>query len=158
MKHKIIMGIEILLGFIVLTTGATVFANSQAGGASDPLVTRSYVDDQINKVLEKINSSNSGGNTEGSANIKQKSFTPVFVTVGQSLYGKEGTEIILRSGKGTAIVPTPEGISNITTGQDLKNNATVGKNHLLITPKDDGRGIKVTENAWFLIRGDYTIK
>lgn len=156
MKHKMIIGLEVLLAVVILTTGANVFANSQAGGSSDPLVTRSYVDDKINKVLEKINSNNSS--TGSTANINSLSYTPVYATVGQTLYGKEGTEIILRSGKGTAVVPTKEGISNITTGQDLKHNATIGKNHLLITPRDDGRGVKITENAWFLVKGDYTIK
>ena len=37
MKHKIIISFEILLAFVILTTGI-VFAN-QAGGADDPLVT-----------------------------------------------------------------------------------------------------------------------
>ncbi len=154
MKHKLIIGLEVLLASVILTTGATVFAN-QAGGQTDPLVTKSYVDDKVNKALETINAN--AGNT-GNVNINTISYTPVFATVGQTLYGKEGTEIILRSGKGTAVVPTQEGISNITTGQDLKHNAFIGKNHLLITPRDDGRGIKVTENAWFLVKGDYVIK
>ena len=154
MKHKLILGLEILLAFLLLTTGATVFAN-QAGGSGDPLVTKSYVDDKINKALEKISTSS---NNNGSVDINSSYYTPVFVTVGQTIYGKEGTELILRSGKGVAYVPTREGISNISTGQDLENNAFVGKNHLLITPRDDGRGIKVTENAWFLVKGQYTIK
>lgn len=153
MKHKIIIGFEILLASLVLTTGI-VFAN-QAGGADDPLVTKSYVDDKINKALEKLNSNPQEGSN---VNINAISYTPVMVTVGQTIYGKEGTEIILRSGKGTAVVPTREGIANITTGQDLKNDAFVGRNHLLIIPRDDGRGIKVTENAWFLVKGDYSIK
>ncbi|MDE6181789.1 MAG: hypothetical protein K2F59_01110 [Eubacteriales bacterium] len=154
MKHKLIIGLEVLLASVILATGVTVFAN-QAGSEADPLVTKSYVDDKINKALETINSSS--GNT-GNININTISYTPVYATVGQTLYGKEGTEIILRSGKGVAIVPTAEGISNITTGQDLRNNVSIGKNHLLITPRDDGRGIKVTENAWFLVKGDYVIK
>lgn len=153
MKHKIIIGFEILLASLVLTTGI-VFAN-QAGGADDPLVTKSYVDDKINKALEKLNLNQQEGTN---VNINALSYTPVMVTVGQTIYGKEGTEIILRSGKGTAVVPTREGIANITTGQDLKNGAFIGRNHLLITPRDDGRGIKVTENAWFLVKGDYSIK
>lgn len=153
MKHKIAIGFEILLACFILTTGI-VFAN-QAGGADDPLVTKSYVDDKINKALEKLNINPQEGSN---VNINTISYTPVMVTVGQTIYGKEGTEIILRSGKGNAVVPTREGIANITTGQDLKNDAFVGRNHLLIIPRDDGRGIKVTETAWFLVKGDYTIK
>lgn len=86
-------------------------------------------------------------------------FEPVYAEIGQSLIGKEGTEIILRSGAGVAVIP--EGVSNIsdvTTGQDIANNSTIGTNHLVITSRDDGRGIKITSNAaWFLVKGDYEI-
>lgn len=86
-------------------------------------------------------------------------FEPVYAEIGQSLIGKEGTEIILRSGAGVAVIP--EGVSNIsdvTTGQDIANNTTIGTNHLVITSRDDGRGIKITSNAaWFLVKGDYEI-
>ena len=90
--------------------------------------------------------------------ISGGSFKPVLVEVGQTIYGKEGTEIILRSGKGNAVVPGAEGIANITNGLEVKNKNTVNKNQLLIIPRDDGRGIKVTEKAWFLVKGDYEIK
>ena len=118
-----------------------------------------------NQVLEIINTTvgtnNSGNNsdkTETTPVIPDSSFKPVLVQVGQTIYGKEGTELILRSGKGNAVVPGKEGIANITNGMELKNKNTVNKNQLLIIPRDDGRGIKVTEKAWFLVKGGYSIK
>lgn len=161
MKQKILIGIQIFLATAIIATGVT-FAN-QAGSSDDPLVAKSYVDDQISQVLKVINNTigsdtSSGSSSNTNVQISGSSFKPVLVEVGQTIYGKEGTEIILRSGKGNAVVPGAEGIANITNGLEVKNKNTVNKNQLLIIPRDDGRGIKVTEKAWFLVKGDYEIK
>ncbi len=161
MKQKILVGIQIFLATFIVATGVT-FANSQAGSSEDPLVAKSYVDDKINQVLEVINSTvgseNTSNSTSTNVQISGNSFKPVLVEVGQTIYGKEGTELILRSGKGNAVVPGAEGIANITNGLEVKDKNTINKNQLLIIPREDGRGIKVTEKAWFLVKGDYEIK
>ncbi|WP_317367189.1 hypothetical protein [uncultured Tyzzerella sp.] len=160
MKQKVLIGVQIFFATVIIATGVT-FAK-QAGGSDDPLVAKSYVDDKINQVLEVINTtvgSNVGNKpTNTNVQISGNSFKPVLVEVGQTIYGKEGTELILRSGKGNAVVPGKEGIANITNGIELRNKNTVNKNHFLIIPRDDGRGVKVTEKAWFLVKGDYEIK
>lgn len=140
---------SILIAFVIITA-VNVFANQIGGSSSDPVVTKSYVDSKINKALEQIKSSQTPADNGAK-------YTPVFVSVGQSIIGKEGTELIMRSGKGLAIIPTKEGISDITAGKDILKDEAILKNHLVIIPRDDGRGIKVTENAWFLVRGGYTI-
>ncbi len=161
MKQKILVGIQIFLATFIVATGIA-FANSQAGSSEDPLVAKSYVDDKINQVLEVINSTigteNTSNSTSTNVQISGNSFKPVLVEVGQTIYGKEGTELILRSGKGNAVVPGAEGIANITNGLEVKDKNTINKNQLLIIPREDGRGIKVTEKAWFLVKGDYEIK
>lgn len=161
MKKNLLVGIQIFLASSILATGIA-FASNQAGSSEDPLVAKSYVDDKINQVLAVINttvgSNNEGTSTSTNVQISGNSFKPVLVEVGQTIYGKEGTELILRSGKGNAVVPGAEGIANITNGAELKNTNAVSKNQLLIIPRDDGRGIKVTEKAWFLVKGDYEIK
>lgn len=159
MKHKILIGLQVFLSVAVLTTGIS-FAT--AGGSDDPLVAKSYVDDKINQVLEVINTT-VGKDNQTNQNTSQTvlpdtSFKPVLVEVGQTIYGKEGTELILRSGKGNAVVPGAEGIANLTNGLEVKNKNTINKNQLLIIPRDDGRGVKVTEKAWFLVKGGYEIK
>lgn len=166
MKQKILVGIQIFLASTIIATSVTFANNSQAGSSEDPLVAKSYVDDKINQVLEVINGTvgsnfDKQGLESGNISTQQVSgniFKPVLVEVGQTIYGKEGTELILRSGKGNAVVPGEEGISNLTTGLELRNKGTVNKNHLIIIPRSDGRGIKVTEKAWFLVKGEYEIK
>lgn len=160
MKQKILVSVQIFLATVIVATGVT-FAN-QAGSSEDPLVAKSYVDDKINQVLELINNTVStdkaGSTSTSNVQISGNSFKPVSVEVGQTIYGKEGTEIVLRSGKGSAVVPGAEGIPNLTNGLELKNKNTVNKNQLLIIPRSDGRGVKVSEKAWFLVKGDYEIK
>ena len=76
-----------LLGVVISVTAivGTVYA-ADAGSSSDPLVSKSYVDDQIQSVLAKINSSS--GSTSGSSGAA--TFTPVEVKTGGTIIGGEG--------------------------------------------------------------------
>lgn len=77
---------------------------------------------------------------------------------GQTLIGKAGTEIILRGGKAKAIVSELGGLSDVTGGTDIGMNQNIPLNHLLIIPRNDGRGVYVEEYAIFMVRGQYEIK
>lgn len=140
------MGVVISVAAIV----GTVYA-ADAGSSSDPLVSKSYVDDKIEQVLAKINSSQSGGTSSGG------SFTPVYVETGKTIIGGEGTEIILRSGNATVVLNGNDTITDATSGQALAEGKALSVNHLTIIPRSDGRGYKVTHNAWFLVKGTYTV-
>ncbi|MFI3230036.1 MAG: hypothetical protein R3Y29_00600 [bacterium] len=159
-NKNFIIGTQIFLSSII-SMSVIAFA-TQAGSAEDPLVTKSYVDAEIKKALEDIIIGDIVlediiGDIKIDNNFN--SFVPVLVEANQAILGKEGTEIILRSGSGVSIVP--EGVSeiaNITAGKNVFNNETVETNHLLIISRDDGRGVKVSVNSWFLVKGDYVIK
>ncbi len=144
-----------LVGFLSVIASVTMVMGSvyaaDAGSEADPLVSKSYVDDKIEQVLAKIGQG-SGGTAAGAA------FTPVNVAVGKTIIGGEGTEIILRAGKAGVVVSGSEGISDVTTGQTLYNGHSAALNHLNIISRADGRGFKVTEAAWFLVKGSYTVK
>ena len=131
-KRTFIMAIiaALILG---MACGYAVFGDTTgAGTEDDPLVSKSYVDAKI-------------------------TYTPLQLTAGQRLIGKEGTEIILRSGEATAIDNGANGISDITAGADLMTGTQVALNHLLLVPRSDGRGITAVTDIWVMIRGDYTI-
>ena len=84
-------------------------------------------------------------------------YTPVFAYAGQTIIGGEGTEIILRSGAATGYMAGQNGISDVTAGVEIYGGYPIYTNHLLIIPREDGRGVKLSENSWFLIKGSYTI-
>ncbi|MGN1318349.1 MAG: hypothetical protein ACI4VF_04980 [Lachnospirales bacterium] len=152
MKKRFLVGLEIFVATIAVI-GATVFAAS-AGSESDPLVSKSYVDDKINQVISMINT----GTSTAVVDSVGSSYEPVYASVGQTVIGGEGTEIILRAGQGTVVISGADGIVDATTGQNLTSGKAASKNHIMIVPRNDGRGIKVTEAAWFLIKGEYSIK
>lgn len=158
-----------------------IFANTGVPGSdSDPLVSKSYVDQQIEKYLGEIESQvvesasislsdrtdivndvvsqiqdtyAYDGNT-----ISATAYVPVKVSKGETIVGGEGTEMILRSGNANANCPGEDAIVDITTGLELWNDKSIERNHMILIPREDGRGVKVTETAWFMIKGKYTIK
>ncbi|MGI6731506.1 MAG: hypothetical protein ACOX5F_06410 [Anaerovoracaceae bacterium] len=131
---------------IIALSGLTMVAGATAttpGSSDDPVVTKSYVDQQIAKLQR-------GGASQ--------SYEPVSLSAGQRLIGHEGTEIILRSGEATAIDNGANGVSDITGAKDLMTGHSVGQNHLLLIPRSDGRGIEATTEIWVMVRGSYEIK
>jgi len=115
---------------VLLLAYAAVWASP--GSEEDPVVSKSYVDARV-------------------------AFTPVELAAGQRLTGAGGTEIILRSGEATAIDNGENGVADLTAGTDLMSGDWVGLNHLLLVPRDDGRGIRALTEGWVMVRGDYEI-
>ncbi len=166
---------------------ASNIQTSDPGSSSDPLVSKSYVDKKVSEVLNVVSNggtaqttlsqkdtddlmlqvdflvkqylSENGLKNDGngsSSSSDSTAFKPVNVVVGQTLVGEEGSEIILRRGKAVAVTGQ-DGIVDLTSGGELFNGNAVSINHLLMVPRTDGRGVKVTENAWFTVKGGYSI-
>ncbi len=104
----------------------------EPGTKEDPIVSKSYVDE----------------------NIK---YRPVKLEAGQRFVGSEGTEVIIRSGETKAVVSGENGIPDITVGKDVKNNEKIELNHLVVIPRSDGRGFLAETLVWILVRGNYEI-
>lgn len=173
MKNKFfvlfqIMSIAVLLAF-------TVFA-AQPGTEDDPIVSKSYVDERISYVLSMISGTSVNPNASGNEEIVNQvvkeveplialltedtagsKYVPVSASAGQIILGGEGTEIILRSGRAFAYITGASGIVNATAGSELVHNNEIKKNNIIIIPRDDGRGVRIVEDAWFIIKGSYTI-
>lgn len=153
MKNKIFLIIQVI---VVLATAVvvSVFA-AEPGTADDPVVSKSYVDNKISELLTTLESG--GTLNTGSADNSKLKYVPVHVGVGQKLVGGEGTEIILRVGRSFAVVPGAESLIDATDGKELVDKAEIKKSHIVIVPRNDGRGVRVVEDAWFLVKGEYTI-
>ncbi len=126
-----------VLGMALVLICGSLFAafggESTPGSSEDPLVSKSYVDSAT-------------------------TYTVVHLQQNQKLIGKAGAEIILRSGEATAIGNGSNGISDITGGKDLMTTDRVNTNHLLLVPRDDGRGIQVWTESYVMVRGKYTVE
>ncbi|PAB58756.1 hypothetical protein [Anaeromicrobium sediminis] len=136
-------------------------ANSvMPGSEDDPLVTQTYVEMRnsqlkyyVDEKLSQISQNDSGGQTT----------YPVFEVIetysGQRIIAGASTELIVRSGSATAIGSASGGVLDLISGVDLQTGQNVPLNHLLLFPRDDGRGIVVGQDkTYILIKGPYEIK
>ncbi len=166
MKSSYKMGLGVLIVGSSILVGS--FLNFQVTGAGttpgtsdDPVVTKSYVDQQIQQALN----GGGGGNTsptnptqplQGTDKVKNVALKP-----GKILIADAGTEFIVRSGNAVIYTEVASGVADLTDGKDLLNGETAPKNHLLSFPRE-GRGIQVkegqTSNLIVMVRGGYTIK
>ena len=158
---------------LAISCFAAVFADDAVPGtAADPVVSKSYMDAQIDilktqistlqQQVDKLEESGGGGTPSTpdtpATPAEAPKFEVVKVEAGKSVICAASTEIILRSGTATAIAGASGGVSDVTEGVDLSQDTAVTKNHLLIIPVDDGRGIRCTSVCYVMIKGDYTLK
>ena len=84
-------------------------------------------------------------------------FQVLHLQAGQTVIGFQGTEMILRGG--TAVVVSGiNGLCDMTVGADITSGAGVKLNHLLIVPTTDNRGLRITSEAWLMVKGEYVIE
>lgn len=161
------IGVGIWVGSSFLTVSN---ASSQLGSADDPVVTKSYVDQQIQKALGGSTSSSSGNTTNTDSSSKNNtsstqptapatpttSTTPadpsttsgaistkvVEIRPGKKLIAAAGTEVIVRTGKATVYSSDKNGILDLTAGSEMGGAQAIPNNHLLLFPRD-GRGVEV---------------
>lgn len=134
------------IGIGIMLIGTMAYAaNSEPGTINDPLVTKSYVDQKIAELGEM-------GSTQNNT------YEVVFVPAGKVILGKQGSEMILRSGIAKAIDSTGGGLQDMTDGTDVVGGQTIAKYHLMIIPREDGRGILAEKDCTLMVRGGYEIQ
>lgn len=187
-QKKIFYPIFAVLFFLVIAVVVAQAAGTP-GSTNDPLVTKSYVDQQIAQLAAKIGSSGtSGGGTVNNADVEQlktdvgdltkfvidsltdienlksrvagieNGYVVLQMNKGQKLILSGGSEVVLRSGSATAIKGESGTLVDISTGTDLTDGAKVPLQHLVITPKGDGRGLTITSSSYLIVKGGYSIK
>lgn len=142
----------LILAFAVIIVALGVgYADqtSEPGSQQDPLVSKSYVDSKYDQVKgyvdSKLSETQPGGN-----------FSIVELNAGETLTMYENTEAVVRIANSALIITKTDGVSDLTAGTDLKNNAPIPANHLLLFPRSDGRGIKATKHTYIVVIGKYT--
>ena len=173
-KHFVILlAAALLLAFSFVA--AAYGEDAEPGTAGDPIVTKSYVDKVITgteRMISDLRTTISGldrrvtaleaaaGDEDTPGAAAPTGWEVIKIEKGDCLLGKEGTEIVLRSGTASAIDNGKDGISDLTGGADLKSGVNVEKNHLLLVPREDGRGIRcLSDNGCYvMVCGGYTVK
>ncbi len=152
----------LILLAVVFTVGSFAAADNQYSTENDPLVSLSYVQDLKKEIVRELYEKADAGAL--GEYLKSSSFTYLKLTKGQQLAATGSCEIVLRSGGCVAVILDPAhvasggGFSDLTEGAEVKNGEYVKKNHLLLASAGDGRLVTVTSNnAYFMVRGDYTV-
>ncbi|MGI6633418.1 MAG: hypothetical protein ACOX5M_10335 [Bacillota bacterium] len=141
----VLLTLTLVLGVVIGWVGSGAAAGEPLPGSEqDPLVSRSYVDSRIEEILA----------TSGSG------FQMIVVEVpsGHILVGGAGTEIIVRAGNASVIDSELGGLCDVTQGRDLRYGEEAPRNHLLLVPRDDGRGILAVTGVTVMVRGNYSIQ
>ena len=155
MKKKIRFKIAAVV-CIVLCLATVVLA--EPGTEGDPLVSVSYIENQVIPRLEKYIESRILDIRGGNSGVVASVFEVVEVNAGQEIICGAGTELILRMGKASVIATQKGGIADTTSGYDLASGAIMPANHLLVVPVGDGRGIRAQEKVIVMIKGTYSIR
>lgn len=154
-KVKLAFGAATLILAGTLVTSAIASGTGDPGSVDDPIVTKSYVDQQINLLKS------SGGSTGGTGTGAVAPIEVEALTAGDILIGQAGSEIIVRGGDTVAYGDGANGIPDVTGGVDIAIGKPIPTNHLLLLPRADGRGIKVKDNfigtAYVMVRGPYQV-
>ncbi|HBY20529.1 MAG TPA: hypothetical protein DEG71_05895 [Clostridiales bacterium] len=181
MRKKVIISLTILL------SGAIIFnivqaAGSTPGSDSDPLITSSYLDKKMQEIVTTLQNSDKTTETALNQKIQQTSeslsamdkkvddlskqigqtsaqgFEVINLSTGKRMICEASTEVILRSGKASVVSETSAGLSDVTAGGDIKAGETIVKDHLLIIPRSDGRGVRAETTVVIMVKGKYEIK
>lgn len=116
----------------------------------------SLIDLKIQEALKNVDGDNA--NQGSTSTTQEKTYTVIEVEASQTIIGAQGTEMILRGGKALAVGSGDNGLQDVTAGVDVKDGETINANHLFIIPRNDGRGMKIQEHAWIMVKGDYIIQ
>ena len=175
MKKKIFL---ILIISLVLIYPVIGFSSSNTEN-DDPLITLSYldfcldefstkVDDNIsqqsiivetleNKISEQENTIMSLEEKINNLKVSSSTLEVVELSENQKIILEAGSEIILRAGTAYAITSDQGGLSDVTSGVDIQQDELIPRNHQLIIPRSDGRGVYVDSYAIFMVTGVYDI-
>ncbi|AFK86156.1 hypothetical protein V6B95_12730 [Thermoanaerobacterium saccharolyticum] len=140
----------ILVFVVMLAVIGIVYADStqDPGSQQDPIVTKSYVDSKYDDLKNYIDSKVGA--------VSSSNYDIVELKPGESITLYQGSEAIVRTDNTSTIVTSTDGVSDLTGGKDLKNNALIPANHLLLFPRSDGRGIKAKADTIIVVMGKYT--
>ena len=155
-------------GSVLNTSADGAGVSTQPGTTDDPVVTKSYVDQQIQKALQGGAVSTPSPvvtpnptQAPGSGSSTSDSVVIVDVKLGQTPIASAGAEFIVRAGKAIIYSNDANGVADLTEGKDLTNGQAAPSNHLLSYPRD-GRGITVqngqTLGLTVMVRGGYTLQ
>ena len=159
MKKKTLTTI-ILIVALAMVAAVTVYAVANYGTKEDPLVTSSYLQDVVQPRMEDAYRSTLDGEVremedQFADQVAAAGGSYVLVTLesGQTLTGRAGTELLMRTG--TAAV-TQSAAVDLTSGSTAAAGTKLTENHLYLL-QTDGAGVRASADTTVMVRGGYSV-
>ena len=161
MRKRQIKIIAIAAAVVLVLGGIGIFAATNLGSSSDPLVSMSYINETLTPALqakldEQIKAA-SGELQESFANaISEKSggFTTVKMSSGEKMTCSAGSEIVLVSG--SVQVVNKDTVSDVTAGISMGADEDLKANHMYIVTASS-IAITAAGDASVMVRGTATV-
>lgn len=142
----LVLGLVAVLGYGGLAMAA---GSGDPGSSSDPLVTKSYVEEFVGKKLAEVL-----GDSKSSGGMEWEIKT---VETGGQFVGNDGTEFIIRGGKAVVMDPSRSGVADLTAGVNVAAGQAAAPNHLFLIPRE-GRGITAQTTVTIMFRGGGSVQ
>ena len=149
---------HLISAFLCCVFGMFTVALAEPGTSDDPLISKSYIENQLMPEIRRYVESRLAELSGGGNGTSGASFEVVEVKQGSEVICSAGTELILRMGKAGVIATEKGGVADTTGGYDLANGEAMPSNHLLIVPVSDGRGVRADTDIILMIKGGYSIR
>ncbi|QSX06120.1 hypothetical protein JYG23_01245 [Sedimentibacter sp. zth1] len=164
---------KIILLVLVIALVLCLPISADPGDNTDPIIVLSYLNQRINELvsqykldkieeIQKTTEENQATIDELNKKLENSdesttTLEVVNLAAGEKLIAGAGVEIILRAGTVTAIASDLGGLSDVTLASDIKQDVEIQKNHLIIVPRNDGRGVLAQTDAILMVRGSYIV-
>ena len=160
-KSKLVFTLSVVLA-LVLGIGIGGYAASGYGSQSDPLVTLSYLTDELTpQIMDQVQdmidqkAGELGGEAPSGAGETYRLLT---LTSGQRVVGGVGCEILLRVGTAECVADDSPGLVDLSSTGSINSGDTLETNHLYMVTIE-GHGFEATaQTVKILVRGDYTVE
>lgn len=148
--HKIIF---VSVAAVLLLAGITVYAVTNYGSETDPLITKSYLDEVVQPELERELEERLNDAADQLQRSVPGEFTELKLSSGQSIACSAGGELLLCSGSAKAAGT----LADTTDGGSAADGTALTANHLYLAA-EDGSGLTAGGSATVLVSGSYTLK
>lgn len=139
----------LLLG---LTAGSALGLSAAAAQDADAPATRGYVQQLLAQYARL-------SDLEGAVRTWLYRLQPRWrvetLEPGQRLIPRDGTMVVVRAGRVRVVDSAGRSFSDLTAGRALGAGAVLPADHLILTPRADGRHLRAETPAIVLIYGDY---
>ncbi len=181
---KLITAISASLLLVVMSFAIIISANAEPGDATNPLITKDYLDSVVSSLVAENGSLNAeveslksqieniNSNIFDSEQFKTEienminnalsgvdtGYKTVEIATGSTVMLGEGAEMIIRTGIVTAVTPSSTaGLYDLSDGAVITNNQNIKAGHYILATRTE-RGFKTESDTVVLIRGEYSLQ